>query len=236
MRTILVTSTGLALCLAACNRSPQTSGDGPLSPTVPVSHAATSAAAPAASRQLQAAEPFEALTETAFSATPTELSTAVGKAETTAATIRRDLPADAANRLTNQVRQVKVQHAAGNRAGIALASIEAYRTLVTAAPPAKVPNAVNLLDYAGFRYQADLRATPIHWDDTVASAAFAEAQWNQLRAQVNDPSLNARVSAAISDLTAAAASRNRAQAERAANAELALVDGLETYFNGHPVA
>jgi hypothetical protein len=203
---------------------------------VPVHQAASSAVAPAGSRQLQAAEPFEALTETAFSATPTELGTAVSKAEATAAAIAGDLPADAVGRLANQVRQVKVEHAAGNRAGIALASIEAYRTLVTAAPPAKVPNAVNLLDYAGFRYQAELRARPIHWDDTVASAAFAQAQWGGLRAQVTDPLLKARVTAAINDLRAAAASRNRGQADRAANAELGLVDGLETYFNGHPVA
>jgi hypothetical protein len=236
MRKILVTSTGLALCLAACNRSPATSETGPSTQTVPVSQAATSAAAPAGSRQLQAAEPFEALTETAFSARPTELGKAVSKAEATAAAITRDLPADVASRLADQVRQVKAEQVAGNRAGIALASVEAYRTLVTAAPPSKVPNAVNLLDYAGFRYQAELRAKPIHWDDMVASAAFAQAQWGGLGPQVSDPLLKARVTAAINALRAAAASRNGAQAERAANAELALVDELETYFNGHPVA
>jgi hypothetical protein len=239
MRTILMTSAALALCLAAaCNRNPNPSGSAPPNAAVPAAQSAVLAPAttPPASRQLQAAEPFEALTETAFSATPPELGAAVTKAEAAAAVIVRDLPPEAAGRLKDQVQQVKAEHAAGNRAGIALASVEAYRTLVTAAPPAKVPNAVNLLDYAGFRYQAELRAQPVRWDDAVASATFAQAQWDQLMPKVIDAVLTARVSAAVNDLKAAAASRDRARAESAANTELALVDELETYFNGRPVA
>lgn len=235
MRKFLVTSTALALCLvAACNRNPNAAGSGPPTSAVPATQAP--APTPPASRQLQAAEPFEALTETAFSATPPELGTAVTKAEAAAAAIMHDLPRDAAGRLADQIRQVKAEHAAGNRAGVALASVEAYRTLVTAAPPAKVPNAVNLLDYAGFRYQADLRAQPVRWQDAVAAAAFAQAQWDQLRPKVTDAALEARVTAAVNELKAAAAVRDRAKAERAANAELALVDELETFFNGRPVA
>ncbi|MDB5698829.1 MAG: hypothetical protein JWN69_1633 [Alphaproteobacteria bacterium] len=240
MRKVLIPSTALALCLAvACNRSPNASGSGPPNAAVPTAQAPAqapgSAATPPASRQLQAAEPFEALTETAFSATPPELGNAVTKAEAAAAAIMRDLPTEAAGRLADQVQQVKAEHAAGNRAGIALASVEAYRTLVTAAPPAHVPNTVNLLDYAGFRYQAELRAQPVRWNDAVASAAFAQSQWDQLMPKVTEAVLKVRVTAAVNDLKAAAASRDGAEAERAANAELALVDELETYFNSRPV-
>jgi hypothetical protein len=237
MRKSLIASTALALCLvAACNRGPNASGSGPPDAALPSVQAAASAATPPASRQLQAAEPFEALTETAFSATLPELGVAITKAEAAAAAITRDLSPDAAGRLADQMRRVKAEQAAGNRAGIALASVEAYRTLVTAAPPATVPNAVNLLDYAGFRYQAELRAQPVRWDDAVASAAFAQAQWDPLMSKVRDAALKARITAAVNDLKAAAASRDGAKAERAANAELALVDELETYFNGRPVA
>lgn len=237
MRKSLIASTALALCLvAACDRSPNTSASGAPDTAAPAARAQAPAPTSLASSQLQAAEPFEALTETAFSATPPELSAAVTKAEAAAAAITRDLSPDAAGRLADQMRQVKAEHAAGNRAGIALASVEAYRTLVTAAPPANVPNAVNLLDYAGFRYQADLRAQPVRWDDAVTSAAFAQAQWDPLMPKVRDAALTARVTAAVNDLKAASASRDGARAERAANAELALVDELETYFNGRPMA
>lgn len=237
MRTILIPSTALVLCLAAaCNRNPNASGSASANAAVPAAQAPTSAPPPPASRQLQAAEPFEALTETAFSATPPQLGAAVTKAEAAAAAIMGDLPPEAAGRLEHQMQQVKAEQAAGNRAGIALASIDAYRTLVTAAPPARVPNAVNLLDYAGFRYQAQLRARPVRWDDAAASAAFAQGQWGQMMPKVTDALLTARVSAAVDDLKAAAAFRDPAKAERAANTELALVDELETYFNGRPVA
>jgi hypothetical protein len=61
-----------------------------------------------------------------------------------------------------------------DRAGLALSSIEAYRVLVGAvADNAKVPTEVSLLDYAGFRYDADLEANPARWGDMAAAVSFA---------------------------------------------------------------
>jgi hypothetical protein len=233
MRNFLMISTALALCLtAACNRKPNATQSGASNTAAPAAQTPT----PPPSPQLAAAEPFEALTETAFSAKPAELAAAVSAADTAAAAVMGDLPPDAARQLAAQVQKVKAAQAAGNRAEIALASVEAYRTLVTAAPPAKVPNAVNLLDYAGFRYQADLRAQPVRWSDAAAAAAFARAQWEPLAPKVKDAALNARFTQAVNALELAAAQMDLKRAEKAAETELALVDELETYFNGAPVA
>ena len=44
---------------------------------------------------------------------------------------------------------------------IAIAAVEGYRVLVSSvAPGANVPTEVNLLDYAGFRYDAGLKTKP----------------------------------------------------------------------------
>jgi hypothetical protein len=229
MSKILITSTAaLAICLvASCNRN---SNSTPVASPTPTASAATASALPA-SPQLAAAEPFEALAETAFSAPAPELGVAVVKAEAAATAVRHNLPADMANRLTAQMGRVRAAHQAGNRAEIALASVEAYRTLVSAAPPAKVPTAVNLLDYAGFRYQADLRAQPVRWNDAAQALLFARTNWVSLAPQVSDVALKTRVGQALDDLTAAAARHDRQKGNRAATAELGLVDELEVYFN-----
>ncbi|MEA3003485.1 MAG: hypothetical protein QOH81_2273 [Sphingomonadales bacterium] len=69
MRKLAITSAALALFLvAACNGDPDAKWDGP--PHAAARAALARAPATPASPPLQAAEPFEALTGTAFSAAP----------------------------------------------------------------------------------------------------------------------------------------------------------------------
>lgn len=188
----------------------------------------------AAARQLAAAEPFEALTETAFTATRAELEAAARKAEDAADGVRGELPIGAARQLTSQIAEIRAALPRGNRADLAIASVEAYRTLVSAAPHTKVPLAVSLLDYAGFRYQADLGAKPVRWTDMVEAASFARGQWDSLSPQVTDTALRSRVDQAVEALRIAEAEHDSSRADHAARTLLDLVDELEAQFNARP--
>tara|TARA_R110000868_G_scaffold224721_4_gene476863 strand:+ start:1047 stop:1535 length:489 start_codon:yes stop_codon:yes gene_type:complete len=108
---------------------------------------------------LAAAEPFESLTETAFSATPATRWKAIDAAEKAAKGIADIVPHTISIKLADHLMAVRSANAAEKPSDVALASIEGFRTLVSAVPgsPA-IPVDVSLLDYAGFRYDADAQA------------------------------------------------------------------------------
>src|SRR3979409_1924288 len=150
----------------------------------------------ASSRLLAAAEPFEALTETAFSAQGLQLNSAIAAADRAAQGSRDLLPTASKAQLEMRLTEIHVARKSDDRAGIAIPSVEAYRILVSAARPGKVPTAVNLMDYAGFRYDADFRAKPIRWSDMKAAASFGRQQWTSIAGHVADSALKQNVEAA----------------------------------------
>jgi hypothetical protein len=115
----------------------------------------------AGARLLAAAEPFEALTEMAFSALGLHLERAIIAADAAAKSARGSLPQASIAQLDARMAEIHEAYKSDDRADLAISSVEAYRTLVSAAQPGKVPTAVNLMDYAGLRYDADFRAKPI---------------------------------------------------------------------------
>ena len=185
----------------------------------------------ASSRLLAAAEPFEALTETAFSAQGLQLDSAIAAADRAAQGSRDLLPTASAAQLEMRLAEIHAARKSDDRAGIAIPSVEAYRILVSAARPGKVPTAVNLMDYAGFRYDADFRAKPIRWTDMKAAAAYGRQQWASISGTVVDSALKLNVEAALNDMQAGANEKNAFKARRSVNAELGHVDELETYFS-----
>lgn len=188
----------------------------------------------AAAQLLAAAEPFEGLTETAFSATPAALDTSVQKARLSAKQVRPLLPASATAQFDKHLSALAAAHSKMDRADIALSSIEVYRDLVNAVPDgAKVPTQVNLLDYAGFRYDADLKATPPRWNDMTQAAAFAKENWAAIAPRVQDASLAGKIVAAINAMDQAASQKDTAAAVHSAQTELDLIDQLEKYFTTH---
>ena len=182
-------------------------------------------------RLLAAAEPFEALTEMSFSALGLHLQRLVADADAAAMGVRASLPPASIAQLDARLADIHRAHKSDDRAGLALSSVEAYRILVSAAPPGKVPTAVNLMDYAGFRYDADFRAKPIRWPDMKAAAAYAREQWNSISPKITDRTLTQSVDAALSDMQLAADEQNTFKARRSVAAELGFVDELEKYFS-----
>lgn len=225
----LIATSAAALALAGCG-NPGASGNA-TSTSAPAT-AAARAASTVNAAILAAAEPFEKLTETAFTAKPAELDATITEVRTAAAGVRGALVGDAASQLRDRLAAIGAARTADNRADLALAAVAGYRVLVGGVSAGtKVPTAVSLLDYAGFRYDADRKAEPARWADMAEAASFGREQWASVSPQVTDTALRAKMDKALNDMAGAASSRNASVAAASAQGELALVDDLETFFN-----
>lgn len=185
---------------------------------------------------LAAAEPFEALTETAFSADKAERAKAIELASNALGGIQSVVPQYVARKLDRNMAAIVAAELANHPADIALASIENYRALVSAVPGTPVvPVDVNLLDYAGFRFEADAQATPTRWDDMARGLNFARQRWSGIVSNVAVIKVAPRFEAALNAMDKAVQEKNLPRARAAAKRELDLVDVLEAAFKrgGH---
>lgn len=181
---------------------------------------------------LAAAEPFEVLTEQAPTATPEKLKSLIGDAQGAADNITATLGEPQKAALDRQLSSIAIGVKRDDRTAIALAAVEGYRTLVeSAGDTGVVPRAVSLLDYSGFRYQADLTANPIRWSDAMDAVSFAEKQWSMLSGKVTDSNLKGDFGEAVAEMRAAISTKDAGAAKRAVTRELDLVDKLEVFFS-----
>lgn len=211
----------------------QTAGcDRGVQPAAPVGErvaAQQPSSAPVATPQMQAAEPFEALTEQAFTAPWDRLNVMIGDAgaalQNAAEGLRGGAPAAAAR----QMSAIRRARSSQDRIGIALGAVETYRILVEAqdASSANPPIPVSLLDYAGFRYDALAQGANPEWDEMRRLTAFAREQWRQIAPNISSRALQGVVSTALDGMSSAAERRDVASARAAAAVELALVDLIE---------
>ena len=166
-RTAGVAAVVVSLAFSALGIDPghaQTSGSG----SPPLSSApAPTASDPARNERLRAAsEPFEKLTEISFDQSLAAIDRVIVEAQTSVAGLGNALSADVARQVGQQLSALRAARTKADRVALALSSIEIYRLLVTATSPgAKIPTEVYLLDYAGLRCNADLKAVPVRWDD-----------------------------------------------------------------------
>ncbi len=182
---------------------------------------------------LAAAEPFEKLTETSFSATPAVLDGTIAEVQTATQRLKGVVSADVTKRLEVRLNEIASARQSDNRADLAISAVEGYRVLVGAVSSnSKVPTAVNLLDYVGFRYDADLKAKPSRWQDMKQAVTFGREQWTSIAPRVTDAALRARMDKALTEMDGAVATQHASAASAVAQRELALVDELEKFFNG----
>jgi len=220
------------LALAACNsrKSDDTALDS-------ATAAGAASAAPEARHAtlLAAAEPFEALTEQAGTATPEKLKSLISDAQAAASGVKDALGTAQRGALDGLLSDISAAGKQDDRTGIALASVEGYRALVESAPDTgPVPLAVSLLDYAGFRYQADLVAAPVRWKDAMTALDFADSQWAGLGARITDTALREEFAKSLEAMRSAAEAKDLAAAKGAVTHELDVVDKLEQHFSQKP--
>ncbi len=235
-RFIFLATSAFALMIMACakheNSNQAASAPGGSNQTVatqPVRAPSTPS-----ERLLAAAEPFELLTETAFTDPPAKLDQTIAEGRRALANVQSLLSPGAATRAEELLAQIGRDRKADNRSDLALSSIEIYRSLVSAVPAGtKVPTDVSLLDYAGFRYQADLKATPVRWNDMKQALAFARSHWAAIAPKITDKNISGPFEAALANMTKAVASRDTTLAASSVTDELNQVDKLEAYFNSN---
>jgi hypothetical protein len=179
---------------------------------------------------LAAAEPFKTLAGAAFTARLPLLDRSIARAVTVAEHVKPALPPEAQRELKTHLDAMGAARRHENRAGVAWAAVEIYRLLVSHASPDVVPREVNLLRYAGLRYDADFKARPIGWDDMVEAAAFGHRTWAAVAGRVADVALRDRISRTLADMADAARRRDATLAADADRRELELVSLLETHF------
>ncbi|MBA4094718.1 MAG: hypothetical protein C0489_11610 [Candidatus Accumulibacter sp.] len=177
---------------------------------------------------LAAAGPFRILASAAFTARFPVLDQDIARAVAIAEHVKPWLPPDAQRELKTQLDAIAAARRGEDREGIAWASVEIYRLFVSHAPPSVVPREINLLRYAGLRYEADLKAQPVTWGDMVEAAAFGRRAWASVQGRVSDGALRERVSTALDDMAVAAERRDVALALDANRRVLELASLLET--------
>ena len=237
-----ISTLACALALAACGSSAKNgatvvtaaadhAGAMPGSGNRPRHEASAPGIAATSKILLAAAEPFEALTETAFSAGKAERAKAIKLASEAVRDIQSVVPQYVASKLNRNMAAIVAADLADHPADIALASIENYRALVSAVPGTPVvPVDVSLLDYAGFRFDADAQATPARWDDMARELNFAHQRWLSIASNVAVAKVAPRFKAALNAMDKAVQEKNAPRARAAAKVELDLVDALEAEF------
>lgn len=211
------------------------------SPASPTGSASPMSSVPATGRAaskdkilLAAAEPFENLTEMAFNASWSKLDHTISEAKRMASGARGSLPQEAVGSMDTHLAAMASARQKKDRADLALSSIEVYRVLVSSVSAgARIPTQVSLLDYSGFRYDADLKSSPTRWDDMHQVVAFAHQQWAVVAPRVKNASLAKRFTDSVDGMDRAAQHKDTSLAASSVRSESDLVDELENYFAKH---
>ncbi|MDQ6683668.1 MAG: hypothetical protein M3Z16_00940 [Pseudomonadota bacterium] len=125
---------------------------------------------------------------------------------------------------------------AKDRSALAVQSIEAYRLLQEALPrgPRAVPVQVAQLDYVGFKVNALLASSSTNWSQVADTVREAQAWWSAIEPQTSDATLKEAMNRTLLGMKEASDQKDAKVMHFAADMELILVDGLETFFLAHP--
>lgn len=178
-----------------------------------------------------AAEEFETLTESSFSADIATRERMISKASIATAKITKFVSPKLTTQLQNHLANIQTAQKKNAPTDVAIESNEAFRALVSAVGGKQaIPVNVSLLDYAGFRFDADAQATPARFADMQEAVVFAQEQWRDIKSRREIEKLTVRFSAALDNMELASRSGDVALARSTAKVELEMVDELETAF------
>jgi hypothetical protein len=179
-----------------------------------------------------AAEPFEAVTEAGLDGAGAKTAAAVKTAEAGRSATRALLTPTAAARFDRLFDELTGAQAKKEGVAVAVQAAEIYKLLVSSVDASilTVPMEVSLLDYAGFRTNALLKAAGPDWQALAATAHEANSNWAKIRGGVTDQKLQAAMDRAQAGLASAAQKHNAGLGQSSAADDLNLVDALEAYF------
>ena len=123
-----------------------------------------------------------------------------------------------------------------DRSALAVQSIEAYRLLQEALPRGAraVPVQVAQLDYVGFKVNALLASSSTNWSQIADTVREAQAWWRAIEPHASDATLKEAMNRTLLGMKEALDQKDAKVMHFAADMELILVDGLETFFLANP--
>lgn len=187
---------------------------------------------------LAATSPYEDLVDAALAGQVAAVTTALARADSQAAAVRTALPAAAAGHFDELLRTIRKAVSDNQFQVVAMRAVEVFRLLLDELGPGhlKIPQEVNLLDYAGFKLKVLASAAKPDWDAMRSTAQEASAWWRAVEPGVTDPTLRDAFATTVAGLSEATKSENPAMLRLAAQIDLDLVDLLEHHFErkAHP--
>lgn len=136
--------------------------------------------------------------------------------------------------LERQVTEMEQASTKSDVLGTALAAVEAYRTIESAADTGRgpVPMEVAMIDYSGFKLSILAAMPTADWPAITAAAGEAEGFWAGLAKKIQDTSIRNLGGAIHVGLKGAVERKDINGVKFAAKVQLEVVDVLEQYFKG----
>ncbi len=184
----------------------------------------------------QASEIAEQLSENAPTIDAAAFAKSMSAISTLDARLSTSLPPDRKKTLDGLVAGIRSAWTTGDRSAVGVQSIEAYRLLQEAVRrgPRAVPVQVAQLDYVGFKVNALLASSSVNWPGISDTVREAQTWWTAIEPHTSDATLKEAMNRTLLGMKEAADQNDAKLMHFAADMELILVDGLETFFLAHP--
>lgn len=227
-RFILLVAATLAL--SACHKTPHnnyTKMVAPANVKTPSFNAAPISDPVQRKQLVDSADHFEDLTDAAFGDRTAYLPK-LAKALSSAVSVRPLLAPDQQALLDAALATIGQAEKEHKPVDLSLGSNEAFRVILTrAGGEEKVPLAIGMLDYAGYRITADARDPQPRWEDMAQAQQFANQQWVSVKPRIERAAAADAFDHALTALLEAIAAKDVRLAKEGAARLLTLVDVLE---------
>ena len=130
----------------------------------------------------------------------------------------------------------RARRAAATPGSIVVASRRAWPLPVASDErrPLTIPVQVAQLDYVGFKVNALLSSSSVSWTQVSATVREASTWWSAIEPQISDVTLKEAMNRTLLGMKETADQKDAKVMHFAADTEVILVDGLETFFTAHP--
>jgi len=179
-----------------------------------------------------AMSPYEDLIEYALADNVAKVKKTIQSLDVSDARLITVLSERAIRYLNSNLEKMVAAEKSSDYAGIALYSVNSYKTIVDELNVAEltIPVEVAILDFVGFKIHVLLKQKNVDWRSIGEVVLEGSSRWNKIKENVSNKALQDTMNTTIDGLQAAVKSKNIEMLKFAAQVVLDLVDLLEGYF------
>jgi len=179
-----------------------------------------------------AMSPYEDLIEYALADNVAKVKKTIQSLDVSDARLITVLSERAIRHLNSNLEKMVAAEKSSDYAGIALYSVNSYKTIVDELNVAEltIPVEVAILDFVGFKIHVLLKQKNVDWRSIGEVVLEGSSRWNKIKENVSNKALQNTMNTTIDGLQAAVKSKNIEMLKFAAQVVLDLVDLLEGYF------